>query len=262
MTVKYIVFQFIHTHNRAEIRALAQANTLMRNHALEPSRQFALTLPLRVLHSLIIGTALLATLCALVGWDDLFRLTKPLPMALAVVSLLAERGGDRRARHLLTVAMTAALAGDLLLLNESWFLFGLLAFLVTHLTYLALFRREAGWFPSRLALAAILILAAAVLAWEFPLLPPGLIVPVAIYTGVIALMVAQASGRAVALGTRDAWLVAAGAALFMTSDTMISINRFVLPFGWSNVAIMATYYAGQILILRHALVARRHDGGR
>ena len=178
-------------------------------------------------------------------------------MALAVASLLAERGGDGRARRLLTVAMAAALAGDVLLLNESWFLFGLLAFLVTHLTYLALFRRGVGWFPSRLALAAILAVAAAVTAWEFPRLPSGLVVPVAVYTGVIALMVAQASGRAVALGTQDAWLVASGAALFMASDTMISINRFVLPFGWSNAAIMATYYAGQILILRHALVAAR-----
>ena len=182
-------------------------------------------------------------------------------MALAVASLLAGRGGERRGRHLLTVAMTAALAGDVLLLNGDWFLFGLLAFLITHLTYLVLFRRAVGWFPSRLALAAILAVAAAVLAWEFPLLPSGLVAPVAIYTGVIALMVAQASGRAVALGTRDAWLVAAGAALFMASDTMISINRFVLPFGWSNVAIMATYYAGQILILRHALAAARMADG-
>ncbi|MEI9983746.1 MAG: lysoplasmalogenase family protein [Aliidongia sp.] len=34
---------------------------------------------------------------------------------------------------------------------------------------------------------------------------------------------------------------------------MISIDRFVLPFALSGFAVMATYYLGQILILRHAL---------
>jgi uncharacterized membrane protein YhhN len=66
-------------------------------------------------------------------------------------------------------------------------------------------------------------------------------------------MVSQAIGRATRLGTRDAWLTASGAALFMASDTMISLNRFVAPFALADVAIMASYYLGQILILRHAL---------
>jgi len=175
-------------------------------------------------------------------------------MALAVISLLPASTGDRPARILLAVAMAAALAGDVLLLIEGWFIAGLLAFLVTHLCYLALFRRGVGWFPSRLAPVVILGLAALILAWEFPRLPAELRVPVAVYTSVIGLMVSQAIGRATVLGTRAAWLVAGGAALFMASDTMISINRFVLPFDLSGFAIMATYYLGQILILRHALV--------
>jgi uncharacterized membrane protein YhhN len=180
-------------------------------------------------------------------------------MALAVLSLLPGSTGDRPARILLAIAMAAALAGDVLLLIEGWFIAGLLAFLVTHLTYLALFRRRVGWFPSRLAPVAILGLAALILAWEFPRLPAELRIPVAVYTGVIGLMVSQAIGRATVLGTRDAWLVAAGTALFMASDTMISINRFVLPFDLSGFAIMATYYLGQILILRHALIETGDD---
>ena len=205
------------------------------------------------LHLLIVATALFATACTLVGWDTAFLVAKPLPMALAVLLLAIGSGGDRTARLLLTLAMAAALAGDVLLLVPNGFMAGLIAFLGTHCCYLALFRRQVGWFPSKPALIAVLGLAGLVLAWEFPLLPGGLRLPVGVYTTVIALMVSQAIGRATRLGTRDAWLTASGAALFMASDTMISVNRFVAPFPLSGFAIMATYYLGQILILRHAL---------
>jgi uncharacterized membrane protein YhhN len=203
----------------------------------------------RLLHLLVIATATLATLCALYGWDDLFRLTKPLPMALAVILLLAGSAGNRPARLLLAVA----LAGDVLLMVPNGFMAGLIAFLGTHLCYLPLFRRGVGWLPSRLAAAAVLGLPGLVLAWEFPLLPGALRLPVGVYTTVIALMVAQAIGRAAKLGTRVAWLTASGATLFVASDTMISLNRFVAPLPLADFAIMASYFLGQILILRHAL---------
>ena len=205
------------------------------------------------LHALVIATALFATTCTLFGWDTAFLIAKPLPMALAVLLLAIDSGGDRTARLLLTLAMAAALAGDVLLLVPNGFMAGLIAFLGTHLCYLALFRRGVGWFPSKPALIAVLVLAGLVVAWEFPLLPGGLRLPVGVYTTVIALMVSQAIGRAIRLGTRHAWLTASGAALFMASDTMISVNRFVAPFPLSDFAIMASYYLGQILILRHAL---------
>ncbi len=202
------------------------------------------------LPALVIATALFATACTLFGWETAFAIAKPLPMALAVLSLVL---GSGPARWLLALAMAAALAGDVLLLVPNGFMAGLIAFLGTHCCYLALFRRRVGWFPSRLAAVAVLAVAGLVLAWEFPLLPGALRLPVGVYTTVIALMVSQAIGRALRLGTRAAWLTAAGAALFMASDTMISVNRFVAPFPFADFAIMASYYLGQILILRHAL---------
>ncbi len=205
------------------------------------------------LPALLILAALFATSCTLLGWEAAFIVAKPLPMALAVLQLATGGEGERGARRLLTAAMAAALAGDVLLLVPSGFMAGLIAFLITHCCYLALFRRQVGWFPSPGAAGAVLCLAGLTLAWEFPVLPGALRLPVGIYTTVIALMVSQAVGRATRLKTRAAWLTALGAALFMGSDTMISINRFVAPFPLADFAIMATYYLGQILILRHAL---------
>src|SRR5256885_2468722 len=60
-------------------------------------------------------------------------------------------------------------------------------------------------------------------------LPAALRLPVAAYVLVIALMAAQALGRARHLGGQPAWTVAIGACFFMASDSLLAINRFVQP---------------------------------
>lgn len=47
--------------------------------------------------------------------------------------------------------------------------------------------------------------------------------------------------------SRLSW-VAMGALIFMISDTLIAVDRFVSTFAGSDVAIMATYYLAQGLI--------------
>jgi alkylglycerol monooxygenase len=72
---------------------------------------------------------------------------------------------------------------------------------------------------------------------------------------VIALMAAQAIGRAGVLRDRASVAVAAGAALFMVSDSLLATNRFALPLPLAQLWVLATYYAAQILIARHALAS-------
>jgi alkylglycerol monooxygenase len=80
-------------------------------------------------------------------------------------------------------------------------------------------------------------------------LPAALRLPVAAYVVVIALMAAQAIGRARTLGGTPAWTVAAGAALFMVSDSLLAINRFVTPLPLAQLGVLGTYYAAQCLIV-------------
>jgi len=49
---------------------------------------------------------------------------------------------------------------------------------------------------------------------------------------------------ATALATGNV-LAAAGAVLFVASDSMIAWDRFVRRFAWAPVAIMVTYHLGQ-----------------
>jgi alkylglycerol monooxygenase len=60
-------------------------------------------------------------------------------------------------------------------------------------------------------------------------LPAALRVPVAAYVVVIALMAAQAIGRATVLRDGAAVGVAIGAGFFMLSDSLLAVNKFVAP---------------------------------
>ena len=113
----------------------------------------------------------------------------------------------------LLAALAGSLAGDVLLLFPGWFVPGLVAFLLAHLAYLMLLRQDVGWFPSRRALAGTLGVGAAMYAFLWTGgLPTGLRAPVAAYVAVIALMAAQAIGRATVMRDTAAWTVAVGAA--------------------------------------------------
>jgi uncharacterized membrane protein YhhN len=85
---------------------------------------------------------------------------------------------------------------------------------------------------------------------------PVLKIAVAAYVTVISLMAAQAIGRAGALDDAAARRVALGACIFMVSDSLIAINKFVTPVALSSLWILATYYTAQILIVHNAREAK------
>ena len=210
--------------------------------------------------ALMIESGVLAMATAALGATELHRVFKPLTMliALAVVAANAKgRGGLRRADVLLLGALAASLAGDVFLMLSGYFIPGLVAFLIAHLIYLALLRQDAPWFPSRRALAATLSVGVAMYAFLWAGgLPAGLRGPVAAYVLVIALMAAQAMGRALWLRHSPATLVAIGTGFFMLSDALLATHRFVSPLPMSQVWVLGTYYAAQVLIVAGVLRGR------
>jgi uncharacterized membrane protein YhhN len=162
--------------------------------------------------------------------------------------------------------------GDVALLetDDSRFLLGLSAFLVAHLAYVvAAFRapHEAGGWPSaegrpparlpgaaaRRGLAAIpwavvpvALFAGLLMARLWPGLG-ALRVPVAVYATVIAGMCLASLNRYRRVPPRSFSLVAAGAVIFMLSDSMIAWNRFAQPFDAAGPLIMITYLGAQAL---------------
>ena len=218
---------------------------------------------LAMLEVLVLESAAVATLGAL-GMLEMHMVFKPLTMAIAIIFVAARAISTVAASRfdtLLIAALVFSLAGDVFLMlpgdQPVWglptFILGLGSFLVAHLFYIVLFRQGQAWFPSQRALLLVLGFGAAMYAIVWGGLgDPVLKVAVAAYVTVISLMAAQAIGRAITLSDSASRWVAAGACVFMVSDSLIAINKFVTPVALSSLWILVTYYAAQMLIVHHA----------
>ena len=211
---------------------------------------------LAMLEVLTVECAALATVSAL-GLMDGYMLFKPLTMVIAIIFVAVSAystGATTRFDALLLGALVFSLAGDVfLMLPGNYFIPGLASFLVAHLFYIALFRQGQDWFPSKRALVGLLAVGAIMysVVWG-GLIDPVLKIAVAAYVSVISLMAAQAIGRAASTGDSPSRWVAVGACVFMVSDSLIAINKFVTPVALSSLWILATYYCAQMLIVHNA----------
>lgn len=159
------------------------------------------------------------------------------PATLIALLAFAATGDD--ASGWLLAALALSLVGDvLLMLPADLFVGGLAAFLAAHLAYVVAIEATA---PARLVGLAVVAVVTIPLAVRIvrAVDEPALRPPVVAYVLAISVMVGSA------LGSGEA-MAAAGAVLFMASDTLIAWNRFVRPLAWAPVAIMVTYHLGQL----------------
>jgi alkylglycerol monooxygenase len=206
---------------------------------------------LSMLEALLIEAAALATATGALGFTQLHQLFKPLAILLAIASV-AQRLNLPASRNvfgwLLVAGLACSLAGDCLLMVPGFFIPGLVAFLLAHLCYIALFKQALPWFPKPRALFITLGLGGAMYAFLFDGLSPVLRIAVGAYVVVIALMAAQAVGRAMVLRDGASSAVAVGAMVFMLSDSLLATNKFAFALPMAQLWILTTYYVAQIVI--------------
>lgn len=162
-----------------------------------------------------------------------------------------------RVRNLLLTGLGFSLLGDILLSLNGLFIQGLGAFLIAQLTYAGLFFSQARISKAGISFGIIMIALVTITAWQ--ILP---------HTGdlkwvVLAYMVAITT-MAISAGLRDDpffLFTALGAGIFVLSDTLIAVNKFIAPFEWAGVGIMITYYLAQLMITlgvcRHWILQHR-----
>lgn len=197
-----------------------------------------------------VQAAALATTSNACGWSEVYLWAKPLALLVLVLAAWQSSAG-MLGRKWLMLALCLSWLGDVLLMGEGLFVPGLVAFLLAHLSYLQLFRQDAPWLRSRLALAVCLSVAAVIfVGLDQNGLPTELRVPVAAYVWVIATMAAQAWGRAKHLYSAASLWVAWGSVSFMLSDTLLALDKFVSPLPYAGLWVLATYYLAQGLIVR------------
>ena len=170
---------------------------------------------------------------------------KAIPVSVLILLVLFHLRGH--VRFLLTGALLGSVCGDIFLdlPYDGLFIYGLVAFLAAHLLYLALFFRHAaapGGFEK--AVIAGLVLFAGAMAGLFRGIDPSLYGPVVLYIGVI---VAMSIGALLVPAPNR--LLFWGALLFIASDLVLAVNKFLISIPHGRLLNISLYFISQYVII-------------
>ncbi len=190
--------------------------------------------------------------------DYLMFMVKP----LIILSLLVYFNWNAKPnpfKPLIIFALIFSCAGDVLLMYENknslFFILGLSAFLLAHLFYILFFHK----LRLQQSIKGKIILLIPVVIFYFTLmyvLEPflgELKLPVRIYGVVISFMLLLALHMLYLKNNKAGKLFALGALLFVTSDTLLAINKFYISFPFSGISIMLTYGLAQFFIIKGSI---------
>lgn len=189
------------------------------------------------------------------GKETVRYVSKPLLMPLLVVLFtFTTNSFNSSLKKWIVLAFMFSWAGDVLLMFESrngnFFIFGLIAFLVAHIFYILFFenliRRE--MIKRNYGLSLLVLIYYIFLVW---LLTPHLgemKIPVWIYGLVISVMLMQALHTRGIQNKKAAVLMITGAVFFISSDSLLAVNKFYSSFEFAGIAVMFTYGIAQLLI--------------
>lgn len=222
---------------------------------------------MRTIFLILFGLASLAELSAHVfHWPDVRLVTKPSLLVLLIAwYITTARQSNQSLSTMLLAALVFSWGGDVLLMGtgDLYFMLGLGSFLLAHVFYIFTFRQfrnedetNALQGLQRIRFAfPIVLFGTGLVIILYPNLG-GLTVPVLIYAGVLTVMVLNALFRFGRTTSPSFAYVFGGAILFMISDSVLAINKFLEPVEGAGIWIMLTYIAAQFFIVKGLL---RHD---
>ncbi len=193
--------------------------------------------------------------------DVVYLICKPAIMImLGLHYIVTQRADKQMISRSLVLAIVCSCAGDTLLMlqnsNADFFMFGLAAFLVAHIFFILAYRQHRtddtaselqGLQKIRYAFPIILSGTGLVVILHNRL--GGMKFPVLVYAAVLTTMVVSALFRFGRTNASSFGMVFGGAILFMISDSLIAINKFLEPLPMAGFWIMITYIAAQYLIV-------------
>jgi uncharacterized membrane protein YhhN len=220
---------------------------------------------------ILFGLASVAELSAQAfGWPDVRVITKPsLLLLLTAWYITTIRQNNQSLSAMLLAALIFSWLGDVLLMGtgDLYFMLGLGSFLLAHVFYIFTFRQfrnenEANALQGlqRIRFAFPIVLSGTGLVIILYPNLGGLALPVLVYAGVLTAMVLNALFRFGRTNSPSFAYVFGGAILFMISDSVLAINKFLEPVDGAGTWIMLTYIAAQFFIVKGLLMFE--TGGR
>jgi uncharacterized membrane protein YhhN len=180
-------------------------------------------------------------LCTLSTELSLSWLFKTMPILILVIAVVLKTTVANR--QYLLIALMFSVCGDILL-DINYFIFGVGAFLLAQLCYAKIFISSWQGFATRWPASVALV--ACMLVMLFLLLPNlgDLQLPVIAYLLAIGLM-----GLAAIQSSQVFYWSVLGAIVFIISDSLIAVDKFLYPLPMRSYGVMITYYLAQWMLI-------------
>lgn len=195
-------------------------------------------------------------------------IAKPLLLPALMALLYFSTNSGTAGRAFMLTALFFSWLGDIFLMLDDpkglYFIIGLICFLTTHIFYIIYFLRIRSAADSLLKkqfLLALLVLAYGIaLVWIlFPHLGK-MVLPVIVYATVICSMLLCSLHVYNKINKPANDMFVFGALLFVLSDSLLAINKFLEPLPYAGISIMLTYCAAQYFIVTGFIIQHaNHD---
>lgn len=147
----------------------------------------------------------------------------------------------------ISIGLFFCLLGDSFLLLETFFIYGLVSFLIAHLIFLFAFIKWQGWQWRPKIILVLLPITAAIFIFISKDLD-DLYIPVIIYLIIILLMSWQGWAMTLNPKLKQHRFLGLAVSLFLFSDALIAINKFSYNFSFSGALILSSYWLSIYLI--------------
>lgn len=179
------------------------------------------------------------------------------PFLLPFLFYTVVKNGNFKTKKWLLAALLFSWIGDCILMfadkGERYFILGLVAFLIAHILLIILFTKQGTTHKSfkKPLFWVGFVGATAYLVGMLSVLIPSLgdlTLPVMVYALIITIMLKTAMKGTFDWKGNSKYTVLIGAAFFVTSDSILAINKFHTPLPMASFWIMLTYLIAQFCI--------------
>lgn len=201
------------------------------------------------LPAVFLGAAALSALLAIAseerpaGRHRAFFVLKPLTTLLVLGAAATAGDADPAYRAWICAALLLSMCGDVALMfpGNAAFVTGLGSFLVAHGLFVWAFWINGGHAMPPMWSALPVLAAGAFFVWLLPRTGP-LRLPVIVYAAALVGMTLAAAARSHARDDLSGALAAAGALLFVFSDSSLAVRQFNGPYPRAQALILSTYW--------------------
>lgn len=208
---------------------------------------------------IFVGISVIYLILLFIGQDEIAWYLKPILLPFLILETYSSE--NFKTKKLLLSALFFSWIGDIILMfadkGELYFIFGLVSFLIAHIIFIALFTKQEKENISTNKLFWVgLIIVGIYLFGMLSLLYPSLgdlKIPVTVYAITISTMLLMAIKGYFNWRKPNNLTVLLGALIFVSSDSILAINKFHSELPKSGFLIMITYIVAQFLITKGIL---------